>query len=278
VTEPLLPPRPRFDAWISALTARHLADLRIAEVARALRALSSAYVERRGRLGRGAALDGAGKRAAFALFFGPQHYLLTEHIVTALCAAKAPSRLILDLGCGTGVTGAAWAMAAPGPPAVLGFDLHPWAVDEARWTYRTLGVDGTARRGDVCRVTLRRRPDGVIAAYLLNELDEARRDELRASLVGWALQGAAVLVIEPIARSITPWMDRWIPEAERAGGRYDEWRVAVDLPDIVRELERASGLDRRELAARTLFWPGRPKAGPPAPGSLLQAPGLKPEV
>ena len=66
----------RFPDWIAALEARHLANLRVPEVTRALRALSSAYVERRRRpassggarpnvLG---ALDSAGKRAAFALF------------------------------------------------------------------------------------------------------------------------------------------------------------------------------------------------------------------
>src|SRR5437899_2677183 len=57
----------RLAAWMAALEARHLAELTFSEVSRALRALSSAYVERRAKLARGAALDGAGKRAAFAL-------------------------------------------------------------------------------------------------------------------------------------------------------------------------------------------------------------------
>ena len=70
--------------WLSAVEARHLADLRFPEVARAIRALSSMYVERRSRLGRGGALDGAGKRAAFALFFAPLHLLTVRHIVQQL--------------------------------------------------------------------------------------------------------------------------------------------------------------------------------------------------
>jgi hypothetical protein len=49
------------------LEARHLADLEFREVSKALRALSSTYVERRDRLAAGAALGTAGKRAAFAL-------------------------------------------------------------------------------------------------------------------------------------------------------------------------------------------------------------------
>ena len=36
-----------FDTWLHALDERHLADLTFPEVSRALRALSSAYVERR---------------------------------------------------------------------------------------------------------------------------------------------------------------------------------------------------------------------------------------
>ncbi|MGE5359851.1 MAG: hypothetical protein ACM3NQ_12610 [Bacteroidales bacterium] len=50
----------RFDAWLSGLEQRHLADLRIQEVTRALRALSSVYVERRVAIWRGGALDTAG--------------------------------------------------------------------------------------------------------------------------------------------------------------------------------------------------------------------------
>src|SRR5438093_11388745 len=54
----------RFDRWVAGLEARHLADLRFSDVSGALRAVSSAYVERRGKLAQGAAPSGAGKRAA----------------------------------------------------------------------------------------------------------------------------------------------------------------------------------------------------------------------
>ena len=77
-----------FDNWLSALEARHFADLTFPEVARALRALSSAYVERRGRWQAGAALSGAGKRAAFALFYGPLHYPLVREITGALDSVR----------------------------------------------------------------------------------------------------------------------------------------------------------------------------------------------
>ena len=63
------------DSWLAALEERHLANLTRPELTRALRALSSCYVERREKLTSGAALEGAGKRAAFALFYGPLHFL-----------------------------------------------------------------------------------------------------------------------------------------------------------------------------------------------------------
>ncbi|HYT77237.1 MAG TPA: hypothetical protein VEL79_20955, partial [Vicinamibacterales bacterium] len=140
-----------FTAWLDALEERHLANLTRAELTRALRALSSCYVERREKLTGGAALEGAGKRAAFALFYGPMHFLTVSAVVHALGAHERRVDTITDLGCGTGVGGAAWAMACPVPPAIAGIDRHPWAVQEANWTYRELGLRGRARSGDVIR-------------------------------------------------------------------------------------------------------------------------------
>jgi len=130
------------DAWLPALERRHLASLTFPEVRRALQALSSLYVERRGRLGTGAALEGAGKRAAFALFYGPLHFMTVREVVNALGAHRPPPARILDLGCGTGSAGAAWAVMAGARCEVSGVDRSDWAVQEARWTYRVLGVHG----------------------------------------------------------------------------------------------------------------------------------------
>src|SRR3954467_10996993 len=86
----------RFTAWLAALEQRHLANLRPSEVSRALRSLSSCYVERRTRLAQGAALNTTGKRAAFALFYGPLHFLVTREIITAIERARYVAQ-ILDL-------------------------------------------------------------------------------------------------------------------------------------------------------------------------------------
>jgi hypothetical protein len=241
------------ERWLAALETRHLADLRVPEVTRALRALSSAYVERRHAVARGATLDSAGKRAAFALYYAPLHFLTTLLIVRALGADAPPPSAILDIGCGTGAGGAAWAVAAGRTPELTGVDRHPWAVAETRWTYRELGLNGQARQGDAARMPPVRSGGGVIAAYTLNELPLETRTSVEARLLTAAKEGARVLVIEPIARSITPWWNSTAERVRAAGGRADEWRFAVTLPPLLQLFDKAAGLKHRELTARSLY-------------------------
>src|SRR5512145_3076555 len=97
--------RARFDAWLEGAVARHSPPLSFAEVRQGVRALSSLWVERRARAAR--ALDGAGKRAAFATYYAPLHFLATWHALRGLGESAAPEssaglRRVVDLGCGTG--------------------------------------------------------------------------------------------------------------------------------------------------------------------------------
>ena len=243
----------QFEAWLAALEERHLADLTPTEVARALRALSSCYVERRSKLADGGALGTAGKRAAFALFYAPVHFLITRHIVRDLALARDRITHLHDLGCGTGSAGAAWAMETAGT-RVSGVDRHPWAVAEANWTYRQLSIDGRAVRLDFVRARIASSPStGVIAAYAINELPDPARAEMLSRLLTASARGARVLVIEPIARRLTPWWGTWDAAFSAAGGRSDEWRFQVTLPKRQRDLAKAAGLNPRELTARTLL-------------------------
>jgi hypothetical protein len=242
-----------FADWLSALEARHLADLRVPEVTRALRALSSAYVERRHKVASGSTLDSNGKRAAFALFYAPLHFLATQHVVRALDAEAPSPATIVDVGCGTGAAGAAWALEAGGSAAITGIDRHPWAVQEARWTYHQLQLHGQARQGDATRLPRLRAGSAAIAAYILNELPDASRQQLETALLNSAAAGARVLVLEPIARSLTPWWDDTARRVAAAGGRADEWRFPIDLPPLLRKFDEAAGLNHRELKLRTLY-------------------------
>jgi len=249
----LSPQDQRFTTWLEALEARHLANFRVAEVTRALRALSSAYVQRRQTLAAGAALNSAGKRAAFALFYGPLHLLTIGHIIRSLDAAAPAPTEVIDLECGTGVGGAAWGLCAGGAPRVTGIDRHPWAADESRWTYQHLKLRGQARVGDLKRLPPAKPSTAVVAAYLLNELDKERRSSLEMELLDAATRGTRVLIVEPIARALTPWWGETASRVRALGGREDEWRFPVDLPPLLRTLDKAAGLNHQELTAKSLY-------------------------
>ena len=238
---------------MASLEAKHLAELTFQEVSRALRALSSTYVERRQKIAQGAALSGAGKRAAFALFYGPLHYLLLAHIADRLPGAAANIETLVDLGCGTGASGAAWASACAKPPRVLGIDRHPWAIGEATATYRAFRIPASLRQGDIAAVDLPKGPVAILAAFTMNELEDSDRDALLQRLMERARRGDRVLIVEPLAGFVARWWSRWRGIVEAAGGRADEWRVRVELPPIVAKLDRAAGLDHREITGRSLW-------------------------
>jgi hypothetical protein len=248
----------RFDAWLDALQKRHLADLRPSEVNRAVRALSDDYVHRRHRVG-GDALAGRGKRAAFALFFAPLHFLTARDVARGLDVGSTGVSHVVDLGCGTGAAGAAVGAVLNNSPSVLGIDRQGWTLEEAALTYRQFGLPHRIVRGDVRRPKVRLRPGTlVIAAYTVNELDEHGR----RTLLDWFGESLGpdigLLVMEPIARGLTPWWGEWASALAPLGARQHEWRFAEPLPPRLRHMDRAAGLDHQVRTARTLWIePGR---------------------
>ena len=241
------------DAYLAALEQRHLANLTRSEVTPALRALSSCYVERREKLASGGPLETAGKRAAFALYYGPLHFLIVWEIVKAVRADAAPITNIVDLGCGTGTAGAAWALACRQPPSIDGVDRSVWAIQEAVWTYKQLGVSGHAIRNDVLRARMPKSGAGLLLAYAVNELETDRRARLLDRVADASRNGATILVVEPIARRGRDWWTEWSDRLAPLGVRSDEWRFpAASLPSLTRDLAKAAGLRVNELTARTL--------------------------
>ena len=300
-----------FPRWFEALEGRHLATLNFSEVRKAVQALSSLYVERRERIDAGAAFTGSGKRAAFAMYFGPLHFLLVREIVRALDARIPLDARLLDLGCGTGVAGSAWAIESQASPNVIGVDRNGWAVQECRWTYEQFGISGTAKVADVSRLSIPA-TTAVIAAFTINELDLSARERFRREFLKVARNGCPVLIIEPIARRLTSmsganasaiarshqvmsgananpkgrshqsmsganasptrsasaiarsrtkgrshqgWWGEWASEWKSVGGREDDWRFRVTLPERLALMDKAAGLDHRELTGRSLWLP-----------------------
>jgi hypothetical protein len=205
-------------------------------------------------------LSGRGKRAAFALFYGPLHYLLVSHIVRSIPGATDTFRTLVDLGCGTGASGAAWGSACAARPFVVGVDRNRWALGEAATTYRAFGLAARMRQGNIASVRLSNEPTAVLAAFTLNEVSESAREPLLAQLIARARRGDTLLIVEPVAGSVASWWNRWRREVESAGGRADEWRFRTELPAIVARLDRAAGLDHREITGRSLWCPAL--AGP----------------
>jgi SAM-dependent methyltransferase len=251
------------DAWIDALVDRHTRVLTRPELLKAIRALSARYVERRADLPRRSPIDSAGKRAAFAAFYAPLHFFTARAIAAALAPSLPHVDRILDLGCGTGVTAAAWAMACDRAPAIEGIDRDAWSLAEAAWNWRALGLRGRTRRGDMLDAwrgrdarssNIRvRRAEAIVLGWSVNELAEPARAALFAALRAASMNGAVVLVIEPLARAAAPWWDEWARAALDAGGRVDEWKFPVDLPARLRDLDDAAGFRREHLGARTLL-------------------------
>jgi hypothetical protein len=261
----------RFPEWFAALEARHLERFRFAEVRKALQALSSIYVERRERLAGGEALGTGGKRAAFALYYAPLHFLTVREIVRALGAQEPPPGQIVDLGAGTGSAGAAWASLCPGAQ-LRGVERSGWAGGEARWNFRRLGVAGRVVREGLDTARLPGAGGAVVLAWTANELDETARGLCLGRLLEAGSRGARILVVEPLSKRVSPWWPAWADAVREAGGRADEWRFRLPLPDRLRLLGKAAGLDVAGQGARSLWLRPQPLDAR-GPDSAIAGPG-----
>ena len=251
----------RFEAWIAAAAAAE--PLRFPELRKGVQALSARYVERRGESRAAAgAFSGAGLRAAFASFYAPLHFLAAYHTTRELPASfRAGVRRIVDVGAGTGAVGAAVSLATSHAP-VLALDRSAWALAEARQSFRLLGTPGRTRRA-LLPAGLPRlgKGDLVTAGYVLNELPPAAREQLTAALSRALGAGARLLVLEPLARGISPWWDDCVRRLAAAGAEPALFKWRIERPAWIERLDDASGLDHREIGARVLWGP----AGASAP-------------
>jgi SAM-dependent methyltransferase len=261
------PLRVGFDAWLEQTRARFSPPLTFPEIRRGVQALSSLYVERRseGRLA-SRALEGAGKRAAFACFYAPLHFLTLVHALRG--AELGAVERVVDVGCGTGAAGAAAACVlaersgdgrtpgGAGAPRILAIDRSGFALGEARRTYAALGLRAATRRGTLPgALPGLRAGDLAVVAWCANELEREARARLLAALREGAARGAGVVVAEPLAGAAAPWWRDEVRALAAAGGRVAEARAALRLPILLARLDRAAGLDHRELGARLLVVP-----------------------
>ncbi|MBX7185701.1 MAG: class I SAM-dependent methyltransferase [Vicinamibacteria bacterium] len=248
------PAADRAGRYLEALLERHLKDLKFSEVTRGLRALSAGYVEKREEGGLSRALDGRGKRAAFALYYGSTHFLATQVLVRDLGLGfeSGGRATILDLGCGTGVCGAAWAMESHAPTHVVGADRSSFALHEARWTYQALRLKAETSRSITETLGAIRRPEGIVIGWTLNELDDSRRALIAERLAHWVAKGSRLLVIEPVSKRVTAWWDEWVKRLPSTHCSVLENRLRLDLPPKIALLARSAGLGAEGTVVRVL--------------------------
>jgi hypothetical protein len=118
------------------------------------------------------------------------------------------------------------------------------------------GIAATVRQGDIATTPLPKPPAAILAAFTVNELADPARDALLPRLLERASQGDRILVVEPLAGFVAPWWKKWREAFESAGGRADEWRLRTALPPMVEKLDRAAGLNHREITGRSLWLAG----------------------
>lgn len=245
----------RLEDWLAGVAARQ-PDLTTREIGRGIRAVSRVYVEQRnaGAL-RGRATGGEGKRAAFTRFYAPLHFLCLWHAFDTLHGAlngASPSR-VLDLGCGSGAAGAALALRLSPRPRVEGIDALGWALGEARKTYAHFGLPARTRRGELPRAMPQvGAGDLIVCGWLLNELEADDRERLLRRLERGLDRGAACVILEPLAGSASPWWDVAVARLSARGLRDGLFKTEIELPEPLRVLDRAAGLDHRVIGARWL--------------------------
>lgn len=239
--------------WLDALHERHRKSLTFQELRKGVVALSRIYVENREGLEKGKVFDGAAKRAAFACYYAPLHFLFVREVARALELERTKPRRIVDLGCGLATAGAALATVVSSSPRFVGYEKNVWAASAARRLLPALGIRGRIHHKPLQSAPAPEPGDLVVAAFAINELGPSERANLLARLLGDTRGKASILVLEPIARRPVPWWDEWNEAFRRLGGRDDAWRFPVELPDLLAALDRASGLDHRVLTGRSLF-------------------------
>jgi len=254
--------RADFDAWLAATVARHTADLEFRELRKGAQALSWLYVERRAEGDLAArAVDGRGKRAALASYYAPLHFLATQHALARIGPAQFGAvRRVVDLGCGTGATGAAAARMLDCAD-VVAIDRSGFALSEARHTYAAFGLLSHTKRAQLPGAAPRPVPGELwVLGWAVNELDDRSRNALGERVVRAIESGVRLLLLEPLASGVVPWWSEWCAELAKLGVVDLESKSRALLPEWITRIDNAAGLDHRVLGARVLAGPFDPEA------------------
>jgi hypothetical protein len=94
-----------------------------------------------------------------------------------------------------------------------------------------------------------------VLGWSANELDDHSRDLLLERLREHGEASGLLLVLEPLAGSVSPWWKTWRRALAALGVAEGEFKRAVERPAWIRQMDKAAQLDHRMLGARWLAGP-----------------------
>lgn len=243
--------------WVDAAHKKWARDLTFQELRRGVQAVSNLYVHKRGKgeLSRKAA-DGRGKKAAFAVYFGGLHLVLVQAWTASQRAVEGVE--VEDLGCGPGVVGAAVARWV-GAPRVASSDIRGDHLQVAAWTARRLGLRSRTRKAGLPGAisSTCRRPTLWCFGWVLNELSDSQRAATTSALKARIERGDGAVLFAPLSTRASPWWSKEVRQLRAVSPALleEEFRCRPKLPDLLKDLDRATRLNHQELGARVLYVP-----------------------
>ena len=251
--------RERFDAWHEGNVERYAGELSFTEIRKGVQTLDRIYAHAPASAAAYArCLDGRGKRGAQACYFAAVHFMIASHALEMLgTGIVTPAERLIDLGCGTGATSAAIAANLDYPPQIVGIDRSAWALDEARRTWSSFGLNSRTRRANLPDTVPRGGLGDVLAAgWIVSELAAEERRALLLRLQATLRKDGKIFVIQPFSPSLSPWWNEWADALAPWGVRDEVIRVSIQRPVWIQEMDTAAKLDHQVLSARILAGPG----------------------
>lgn len=145
---------------------------------------------------------------------------------------------------------------ASGAFRVQASDVAAWMLPEARFTYASFGVPARVSRTALPRSMPRGAPgDLLLLAWVANEVPDDVRRTLLPALEAALRRGSRLLLVEPLAGSVSPWWPDWSAALRPLSVSDAELKQRVDLPPWLARMDHAAGLDHRTLGARLLAGP-----------------------
>lgn len=219
----------------------------------AIQAASRNYTSQRQRLSQSVAPSPAIQLAQHG-YYGVMHALIVQAIAAYFHIQQWPFQRLIDIGCNTGVAGLTLCAQLPTITSYIGLEPQRWAAKKAKQFQLACAIPGKIFSGT--GLTWQpQKGDLILLSFVLNEMTESQRKVLHSKLLHHLEKGAGILIIEPIARHITPWWDSWLqsflPWSYSQANLQKAW--PVQTPQMWFESHHGAGFHHQRWKARSLW-------------------------